>query len=72
MIIKIFIVKDGIIMTGKKVCKILLVWLCIITLVMPFGTEVLAAALTKDSVSAILESVNLRGYGGLLFLLLSY
>ncbi len=50
-------------MTGKKVCKILLVWLCIITLVMPFGTEVLAAALTKDSVSAILESVPYREGG---------
>lgn len=50
-------------MTGKKVCKILLVWLCIITLVLPFGTEVLAAALTSESTTAVLESIPYREGG---------
>ena len=51
-------------MTGKKVGKILLVWLCIITLLMPFGSEVLAAALTGSETSTVsLESVPYREGG---------
>ena len=50
-------------MTGKKLYKVLLVWLCIITLVMPFATEVLAAALTSESTTAVLESVPYREGG---------
>jgi len=50
-------------MTGKKLGKVLLVWLCIITLVMPFGTEVLAAALTSESTTAVLESIPYREGG---------
>lgn len=50
-------------MTGKKISKILFVWICIITLVMPFTSEVLAAALTKDSTTAIIESVPWREGG---------
>jgi uncharacterized repeat protein (TIGR01451 family) len=50
-------------MIGKKVLKILIVWLCIITLVMPFGTEVLAAVLTTESTSTVLESIPYREGG---------
>ena len=50
-------------MTGKKISKILFVWLCIITLVMPFTTEVLAAVLTKESTTAVIESVPWREGG---------
>lgn len=50
-------------MTGKRISKILFVWICIITLVMPFTSEVLAAALTKDSVTAVIESVPWREGG---------
>ncbi len=50
-------------MTGKRLRKVFLVWLCIITLVTPFCSEVLAAALTKDSTSAVLESVPYREGG---------
>ena len=50
-------------MTGKKLGKFLLVWLCIITLIMPFGAEVLAAALTSESTTAVLESVPYREGG---------
>ena len=50
-------------MTRKRLGKVFLVWLCIITLVMPFTSEVFAAALTKDDVTAVLESVPLREGG---------
>ena len=50
-------------MTGKKISKILFVWICIISLVMPFTSEVLAAALTKDSTTAVIESVPWREGG---------
>ena len=50
-------------MTKKRLGKILLVWLCIVALVMPFGTEVLAAALTKDSTTAILGTIAYREGG---------
>lgn len=51
-------------MTGKKFGKIVLVWLCIITLLMPFGTEVLAVALTGNETSTVvLESIPYREGG---------
>ena len=50
-------------MTGKRISKILFVWMCIITLVMPFTSEVLAAALTKEATTAIIESVPWREGG---------
>ena len=51
-------------MNMKRIGKVLLVWLCIITLLLPFGAEVLAAvALTSKTESAQLETINLRGGG---------
>ena len=51
-------------MTKKKLGKILLVWLCILTLLMPFGSEVLAAALTGNETSTVvLESIPYREGG---------
>ena len=50
-------------MTGKKISKFLFVWLCIITLVMPFTAEVLAAALTEESTEVVIESVLWRQGG---------
>ena len=50
-------------MTGKKISKSLFVWLCIITLVMPFTAEVLAAALTEESTEVVIESVLWRQGG---------
>ena len=50
-------------MTRKKIGKVLLVWLCIITLLMPFTSEVLAAALSNDATEAILESIPYRQGG---------
>ena len=51
-------------MTGKKIGKVLLVWLCIITLLMPFGSEVLAAALTgNEDSTVVLESIPYREGG---------
>ena len=50
-------------MTRKKLGKVLLVWLCIITLLMPFASEVLAATLNSDSVTAVLESIPFREGG---------
>ena len=50
-------------MTGKKISKFLFVWLCIITLVMPFAAEVLAAALTEESTEVVIESVLWRQGG---------
>ena len=51
-------------MTGKKIGKVILVWLSIITLLMPFGSEVLATALTGNETSGIvLESIPYREGG---------
>lgn len=51
-------------MKMRRIGKILLVWLCIITLLLPFGAEVLAAvALTSESETAILETIPLRQGG---------
>ena len=51
-------------MTGKRLGKVLLVWLCIITMLMPFCSEVLAAALTGNETSAVvLESIPYREGG---------
>jgi len=50
-------------MTVRKFGKILLVCICIITLLMPFATEVLAAALTNESTTAVLESLPYREGG---------
>lgn len=50
-------------MTVRKLSKFIVVWLCIIALVMPFTSEVLAAALTKESETAVLESVPWREGG---------
>ena len=50
-------------MTGKKISKFLFVWLCIITLIMPFTVEVLAAALTENSTEVVIESVLWRQGG---------
>ena len=51
-------------MTRKRLGKVLLVWLCIITLLMPFCSEVLAAALTGNETSTVvLESVPYREGG---------
>ena len=50
-------------MTMKKIGKVLLVWLCLITLVMPFATEVLAATLTNKDTTAVLESIPRREGG---------
>ena len=53
-------------MTGKKSRKVLLVWLCIITLLMPFAQEVLAAALTgneSSTATVVLETVAYRQGG---------
>ena len=62
-LMKINLVKDGTSMTGKRFGKVLLVWLCIITLLMPFCTEVLAAALTSSDTSAVLETIAYREGG---------
>ncbi len=50
-------------MTGRKISKFLFVWLCIITLVMPFTVEVLAAVLTEESTTVVVESVLWRQGG---------
>lgn len=51
-------------MTRKKLCKVLLVWLCIAALVLPFGSEVLAAALTGNETGTVkLESIPRREGG---------
>ena len=50
-------------MTGKKLGKVLLVWLFIITLLMPFGSDVLAAALSNNDTTAVLESIPRREGG---------
>ncbi len=64
-------------MTGKRIGKVLLVWLCIITLLMPFASDVLAVTtltkeqttttavkpLTKDQNTAVLESMPYREGG---------
>ncbi len=50
-------------MTCKRISKVLLVWLCIITLLMPFCSEVLATALTKQSTTAVLETIAMRSCG---------
>lgn len=50
-------------MTRKRFGKVLLVWLCIITLLMPFTSEVLAATLTKNDVTAVLQSIPAREGG---------
>lgn len=51
-------------MTGKRLGKVLLVWLCIITLLTPFCSEVLAAALTGNETSTVvLESIPYREGG---------
>lgn len=51
-------------MKMRRIGKILLVWLCIITLLLPFGAEVLAAAaLTSESETAMLETIALRQGG---------
>ena len=53
-------------MTGKRLGKVLLVWLCIITLTMPFCSEVLAAvtALTGNENSGIvLQTIAYREGG---------
>lgn len=50
-------------MKRNQVGKVLLVWLCIITLIMPFGSEVLAAALTSNSETARLETLPMRQGG---------
>ena len=48
----------------KKIGKILLVWLCIVTLLLPFGAEVLAAvALTSETESTQLETIAYREGG---------
>ncbi len=51
-------------MTGKRVGKVLLVWLCIITLIMPFASNVLAVAkLTNDDNVSRLATIPLREGG---------
>ena len=50
-------------MTRKRLGKVLLVWLCIITMLMPFCSEVLAAALTGNETTAVFESVPYREGG---------
>ena len=51
-------------MTGKKSRKVLLVWACIITLLMPFTQGVFAAALTGNETSTVvLETVAYRQGG---------
>ena len=48
----------------KKIGKILLVWLCIATLLLPFGAEVLAAvALTSETETTQLETIAYREGG---------
>ena len=48
----------------KKIGKVLLVWLCIVTLLLPFGAEVLAAvALTSETESTQLETIAYRQGG---------
>ena len=52
-------------MTGKKLGKVLLVWLCVITLLMPFTSGVFAASkpLSNSDTTAVLESVPYREGG---------
>ena len=50
-------------MTSKKLGKVLLVWVCIITLLMPFTSNVLAAALSNEDTTAVLESIPYREGG---------
>ena len=54
-------------MTGKRIGKVLLAWLCIITLLMPLTANVFAEttseALTSNSTTALLESIPYREGG---------
>ena len=51
-------------MTGKRIGKVLLAWLCIITLLMPMASNVLAVTkLTNSDSQASLETIPLREGG---------